>query len=307
MKTEVVLHEVGLRDGLQMERQTVPMEQKLRWIDELFESGIDVLQVGSFVHPIKVPQMADTDRLFEEIWHSRRKPNNVVLSGLVLNEKGLERGLVCGVEMFCMGVSASETHSRKNTGMSIAEATERIIAIARKAEDAGKKVQLSVQSAFGCGYEGHVPDERVMDIVRCFMDAGFKNISLADTAGHAIPERVEKMFTDILNLAHDVECACHFYNTYGLGLANCYAAMRAGVKYFESSVAGLGGCPFTKIAGGNVCTEDFVHYLQRANLRNDVKLQTLMGIAGEVSRFFGREMSGVVYKTGSIADQHVEV
>ena len=307
MKTEVVLHEVGLRDGLQMERQTVPMEQKLRWIDELFESGIDVLQVGSFVHPIKVPQMADTDRLFEEIWHSRRKPNNVVLSGLVLNEKGLERGLVCGVEMFCMGVSASETHSRKNTGMSIAEATERIIAIARKAEDAGKKVQLSVQSAFGCGYEGHVPDERVMDIVRCFMDAGFKNISLADTAGHAIPERVEKMFTDILNLAHDVECACHFHNTYGLGLANCYAAMRAGVKYFESSIAGLGGCPFTKIAGGNVCTEDFVHYLQRANLRNDVKLQTLMGIAGEVSRFFGREMSGVVYKTGSIADQHVEV
>jgi len=307
MKTEVVLHEVGLRDGLQMERQTVPMEQKLRWIDELFESGVDVLQVGSFVHPAKVPQMADTDRLFEEIRHSGKKPDTVVLSGLVLNEKGLERGLVCGVEMFCMGVSASETHSRKNTGMSIAEATERIIAIAREAEGAGKKVQLSVQSAFGCGYEGHVPDERVMDIVRRFMDAGFKNISLADTAGHAIPDKVEKMFADILNLAHDVECACHFHNTYGLGLANCYAAMRAGVKYFESSIAGLGGCPFTRIAGGNVCTEDFVHYLQRANLRNDVKLQTLMGIAGEVSRFFGREMSGVVYKTGSIADQHVEV
>jgi hydroxymethylglutaryl-CoA lyase len=285
-----------------MEKQTVPTEQKLKWIRDLYVSGVDAIQVGSFVHPEKVPQMADTDRLFSELVGAGDKPAHMLLSGLVLNEKGLDRGLACGVEMFCMGVSASETHSRKNTGMSIGEATNRIIAIARRAEAAGKKVQVSVQSAFGCGYEGHVPEERVMGLVHRFMDAGLKNISLADTAGHAYPDKVLRMFEEILSQAHDIECACHFHNTYGLGLANCYAAMKAGVQHFETSVAGLGGCPFTKIAGGNVCTEDFVHYLHRLDARPDISLDALIGIAGDVSRFFGREMSGVVYKIGPIPD-----
>ena len=158
---QVFVHEVGLRDGLQMEKQVVPTEQKIAWIEALLGSGVDILQLGSFVHPEKVPQMADTDRLFAHFSAPGRKPENVVLSGLVLNEKGLERGLACGVDMFCMGVSASETHSRKNTGMGIEEANQRIIGIAKSALAAGKRVQVSVQSAFGCGYEGPVPKERV--------------------------------------------------------------------------------------------------------------------------------------------------
>src|SRR5512144_2835323 len=113
----IYIHEVGLRDGLQMEPQTVPIEQKIAWIEGLIASGVDIIQVGSFVHPVKVPQMADTDKLFAHFSAPGRKPERATLSGLVLNEKGLERGLECGVEMFCMGVSASETHSRKNTGM----------------------------------------------------------------------------------------------------------------------------------------------------------------------------------------------
>lgn len=297
---EIIIHEVGMRDGLQMEKQTVPMEKKLEWIDGIMKSGIDIIQVGSFVHPTKVPQTADTDQLFTELMKSGRKPANVTLSGLVLNEKGLERGLACGVEMFCMGVSASETHSRKNTGMSIAEATDRIIAIAKSAGGAGKRVQVSVQSAFGCGYEGHVPQDRVMRIVGRFLNAGLRNISLADTAGHAMPDMVERMFAAVIELDSQVECACHFHNTYGLGLANCYAAMKAGVKSFESSVAGLGGCPFTKIAGGNVCTEDLVHALHRMGMRHDVRLEPLISVATDVSRFFAREMPGTIYRTGPI-------
>jgi len=296
----IILHEVGLRDGLQMEKQTVPMEQKIAWVDALIAAGVDIIQIGSFVHPIKVPQMADTDRLFAHFSAPGRKPERVILSGLVLNEKGLERGFQCGVEMFCMGVSASETHSQKNTGMPIAEATDRIIAMATQALAAGKKVQGSVQSAFGCGYEGRVPEDSVLGIVERFLAAGLKNISLADTAGYAVPERVEHMFKRIFALAPDAECTCHFHNTYGLGLANCYAAMNAGVKYFETSIAGLGGCPFTKVAGGNVCTEDFVHYLQQTGKRLDIDLPLLLGLAGEVSRFFGREMPGMVYKAGPI-------
>jgi hydroxymethylglutaryl-CoA lyase len=298
----ILLHEVGLRDGLQMEAVTVPGAQKLQWLRMLMNSGVDIIQVGSFVHPVKVPQMADTDRLFAELAASGGKPAGVTLSGLVLNEKGLERGLACGVGMFCMGVSASETHSRKNAGMGVGEATERIIAMAREAGAAGIRVQVSVQSAFGCGYEGNVPQERVLGIVRRYCDAGLKNISLADTAGHAVPDQVERMFSAVAALDGDIEPACHFHNTYGLGLANAYAALKAGVGSFESSVAGLGGCPFTKIAGGNVCTEDLVHMFRTMGFRRDVHLDRLIAVAKEMAAYFGRELPGTVYRTGTIME-----
>ena len=301
MTNRLIIHEVGLRDGLQMEHQTVPMERKIRWIGELVEAGVDIIQLGSFVHPEKVPQMADTDRLFRHFQETGKAPG-VIFSGLVLNEKGLERGLACGVDMFCMGVSASETHSKKNTGMAIAEATDRIIAIANNALAAGKKVQVSVQSAFGCGYEGAVPQERVMKIVERYIAAGLRNISLADTAGHATPDRVEKMFQSILEFDENLALACHFHNTYGMAVANCYAAMNAGVTYYESSVAGLGGCPFTKIAGGNVSTEDLVHMLHRMDLRPDLRLDRLIAVAQDVATLFNREMPGTVYRTGPIPE-----
>ncbi len=298
----VLVHEVGLRDGLQMEKLTVPTGQKIIWAEALLGSGLDVVQLGSFVHPEKVPQMADTDRLFEHFAAPGRKPDGVLFSGLVLNERGLERGLACGVELFCMGVSASETHSRKNTGMSIDDATRRIVAMARTALAARRRVQVSVQSAFGCGYEGPVPAERVLAIASTFADAGLRNLSLADTAGHAEPGHVRELFAALLGLAPDVECACHFHDTYGLALANCYAALDAGVTWFEASVAGLGGCPFTAVAGGNACTEDLVHSLQRGGRRRDVDLPTLLGVARDVATWFGREMPGKVHRAGPIPE-----
>jgi len=190
----IVLHEVGPRDGLQMEKQVVPTDTKEAWIRRLMAVGVDIVQVGSFVHPEKVPQMADTDELFRRL--TAGKTSATVLSGLVLNEKGLERGLACGVEMFCLGASASETHSRKNTGMGSHEATQRIVGAAKQAVSAGKKVQVSVQSAFGCGFDGPVPEHRVLDMVRAYLEAGLRNISLADTAGHADPAQVERDFAE---------------------------------------------------------------------------------------------------------------
>jgi hydroxymethylglutaryl-CoA lyase len=299
---QVFVHEVGLRDGLQMEKQVVPTEQKIAWIEALLDSWVDILQLGSFVHPEKVPQMADTDRLFAHFSAPGRKPENLVLSGLVLNERGLERGLACGVDMFCMGVSASETHSRKNTGMGIEEANRRIVGMARSALDAGKRVQVSVQSAFGCGYEGKVPKERVLGIVRTFLDAGLRSLSLADTASHATPLQVEDLYAGVRALDESAEWTCHFHNTYGLALANCYAAHKVGVRYFETSVAGLGGCPFTKVAGGNTCTEDLVHGLQMSGLRTDIQLGALVDVARDVARFFGRDMPGSVYRAGPIPE-----
>ena len=294
----IVLHEVGPRDGLQMERQVVPTERKLRWIRDLIAAGLDAVQVGSFVHPDKVPQMADTDRLFAELG----TPAGVTLSALVLNEKGLARAEAAGVRMLCTGVSASETHSRRNTGMGVNEAAERVIALACRAQDAGMKVQVSVQSAFGCGYEGPVPEERVLFLVARFLEAGLASLSLADTAGHAVPDQVVRLFEAVRALAPDADLACHFHNTYGLALANCWAAQRVGVTSFEASVAGLGGCPFTKIAGGNTCTEDLVHMLQRSGLRTDVRLDRLLAVARDVGGFFGRALPGTVYRTGTVAE-----
>ena len=297
---KILIHEVGPRDGLQVEKTTVPLEEKICWIEGLITAGVDIIQLGSFVHPDKVPQMADTDALFQHFGNN--KPDTVMLSGLVLNEKGLERGFACGVEMFCMGVSASETHSRKNTGMTTSEALARIIRMAKQAMAAGKWVQVSVQSAFGCGFEGPVGQQRVLDIVKSYLDAGIRHISLADTAGHAHPQQVENLYGAIRALEPKVELACHFHNTYGLGLANCYAALRSGVTYFESAFGGLGGCPFTKLPAGNVCTEDLVHSLQRMGVCMDLKLDALLNVARQVCAHFDRELPGFILKSGSIVD-----
>jgi hydroxymethylglutaryl-CoA lyase len=172
--------------------------------------------------------------------------------------------------------------------------------MAKTAIGSCKKVQASVQSAFGCGYEGKIPESRVLEIVKEYLNAGIRNISLADTAGHANPVKVEVMFETILALDPSVELACHFHDTYGLGLANCYSAFRTGVKYFESSFAGMGGCPFTAIASGNVCTEDLVHMFNNAGIRNDIEIEKIIEVSKDAERFFDRELPGVIHRTGII-------
>ncbi len=283
-----------------MEKTPVPLAEKIHWIEKVLESRVDIVQLGSFVNPEKVPQMADTDALFAHFRRPGAKPEGVTLSGLVLNERGLERGRQVGVELFCMGVSASETHGRRNTGMSFDEALTRILAMARGALRDGFAVQASVQSAFGCGFEGPIPPGRVLDLVKAYLDAGVRNISLADTAGHAHPQQVRELFGAIRQLDAEVEMACHFHNTYGLGLANCLAALECGVSTFETAFGGLGGCPFTKLPAGNVCTEDFVHTLQRMGMRVDIDLAKLIDVSHEVAAFFGRELPGLVARAGSI-------
>jgi hydroxymethylglutaryl-CoA lyase len=295
MQKNIKIHEVGLRDGLQNEKLVVDTQKKIEWIEILLESGVDIIQLGSFVHPEKMPQMADTDALFN---HFSQLPHNTILSGLVLNERGLERGMNCGVEMFCMGVSASETHSKKNTGMSTNEATQRIIAIAKSAINAGKRVQVSVQSAFGCGFEGKIAEESVLNIVKSYFDAGLLNISLADTAGHAYPEQVKRLFSAIKNINENTILTAHFHNTYGLGLANCYAAMSEGVEYFETAFGGLGGCPFTKVAAGNVSTEDFVHSLNRNNIRKDINIGKIIEVSKDAELVLGKSMQSYTTNAG---------
>ncbi len=297
---QILIHEVGMRDGLQAEKQSVPTETKIRWIEKLMESGIDIIQIGSFVHPEKVPQMADTDSIFTHFKQSGKKDGDVLLAGLVLNEKGLDRGLSCGVELFCMGISASDTYSRKNTGMSSEEAIARIIPMAKKVVDAGGKVQASVQNAFGCSYEGFIPDEKVLTTVKKYLDAGMTMISLADTSGHAHPQHVERLFSTAIDLQPNAKFACHFHETYGLGIANCYAAMKIGVRYFETSFGGLGGSPFSKRSSGNVCTEDFVHFLRRMDLRTEISIEKIVEVTQQASQLFGRELPSFMNRIGPV-------
>jgi hydroxymethylglutaryl-CoA lyase len=298
--SDLVLHEVGLRDGLQMETLVVPTETKQAWAERLIDAGVDVLQVGSFVNPARVPQMADTDTLLRRLRASRPRAR-ARLSALALNMKGVDRAVEAGVDLLCMGVSASETHSLRNTGQGIGANVQETLAMAARATEAGLAVQVSVQSAFGCGFEGHVPPARVVEIARRLVDSGAARLSLADTAGHATPEAVTSLFAQVAATGPR-ELACHFHDTYGLAFANCWAALQCGVTWFETAVAGLGGCPFTAVAGGNTCTEDLVHYLHRRGLRRDVELGSLVGLAREIAAHFGREMPGAVYKNGGLPE-----
>lgn len=291
---EIVIHEVGLRDGLQMESEPVPTITKLQWAQTLANSGLDIIQLGSFVNPKIVPQMADTDELFEEV--KRNGKFNAKFSALILNEKGFERAIKANVDLICMGVSASETHSKKNTGMSVEEALERIIRIATDSSKMGKDVQVSVQSAFGCGYEGDIPEENVYKIIEQYFNNGLNKISLADTSGYAYPSKVERMFTYLQKMNPKAEFACHFHNTYGLGLVNTYVAIQNGVKYIETAFGGLGGCPFTKQPAGNVCTEDFVNMLQKMGLRTDIKIDKIISVTKYASGFFVKDLPGYLYK-----------
>jgi len=298
MENQPLFHEVGMRDGLQVEQLKVPTETKIEWIKELISSGLDIIQLGSFVHPEKVPNMADTDELFKYFNIPENKPKNTILSGLVLNERGLERAINCGVDMICMGVSASDTHSKKNTGMTTEEALKRIIAMAKSTLESGKRVQVSVQSAFGCGYEGNIPQDRVISIIQKYIENGITNISLADTSGHAYPDQVDEILNKINSLSNDITIAVHFHDTYGLGIVNCLVAYKNGVKIFESAFAGLGGCPFTAKASGNVCTEDLINMFQRNNIRNDIKLDKIINISKKAEDYFKRELPGKVYRMG---------
>ena len=241
-----------------------------------------------------MPQMADTDKLFD--YYNKHNHGNTILSGLVLNERGYERALDVNCEMICLGVSASETHSMKNTGKSVNDALNSILISAKDALDKKIKIQCSIQSAFGCGFEGKIDEKRIIDIAKIYIDNGIPNISLADTAGHAYPEQVNRIIAEIKTLSPNTEITVHFHNTYGLGIANCYTAINEGAEYIETAFGGLGGCPFTKVAAGNVCTEDLIYSLNKTENPTSIDIKNIIEVAKSAEKFFEKPMQGYVYQ-----------
>ena len=275
---KVEIHEVVLRDGIQNERKIVPAEDKLRLVGELVACGVRRIEVSSFVNRSLVPQMADAEVLWERIERKR----SVLYSALILSEGGLERAIRCRVPHVGIFVSASETHSRKNSNKSVAEALREALRLIGRAQDAGMRVRAGVMNAFGCAYEGHVPVTRVLKLVRTFVKMGPDEICLADSSGLANPVQMEKVLSRAWEEAGEAELSLHLHNTRGQGLANVCAALAQGVTIFDTSMGGMGGCPFITGARGNIATEDTIGMLHSMGLKTGVDLECYT----EISRRF---------------------
>lgn len=285
----IVIEEEGLRDGLQNEKRIFSVEEKLRFIHDLEAAGVKRLQVGSFVHPKWVPQMANTD----EVFHALERKPGVVYTGLILNVKGLERALACGVEHLSMSMSASESHNRKNANCSREEAKDRVRDMVTSAKEAGIAVRAGIQSAFGCAYDGAIDPEFVLGVVEMYRDLGADEINLADSVGLANPRQVNEMTARAKEIAGDgIEISLHLHDTRGMGIANMVAGIQAGATIVDTAAGGLGGCPFIPNATGNIATEDAVFALEEMGVKTGIDWQKTGSVALALEKLVGRTLPG---------------
>jgi hydroxymethylglutaryl-CoA lyase len=293
-KDSVTIVEVGPRDGLQYESIFFPTEKKIELVNLLSQTGLTRIEVTSFVHPKVIPHLSDA----VEVLHGIEKRPGIVYSALVPNLKGCERAVQTPIDGIALFVSASETHNRKNVGMSIAESLKGFEDVARVALQAGKTLRGYVVTAFGCPYEGRIPVGRVMHIIRTYADIGVSEVSLGDTTGMANPKMTRDFFLEIMDGLAEVKVAAHFHNSRGLGLANAFAALGAGVRVFDSSVGGLGGCPTAVGAMGNIPTEDLLNMMEEMGLATGVDFERLRSAAALVRDVLRTEMPSYTFKQG---------
>jgi hydroxymethylglutaryl-CoA lyase len=284
----ILLEDEALRDGLQMESQILSLEQKLQLFRMLKKAGVKRIQVGSFVHPRIVPQMADTDDLIRAIG----KQADVVVSALILNDKGLERALACGVPHASMSVSVSDTHSRKNAKRPASEALESMTRLVRQALAAGMDARTGLQCVFGCVYEGAIAEKAVLIAAEKMAATGAMEINLADTTGMATPEAVGRMARLFAREFPGIRVSLHLHDTRGLGLANMFAGYEAGVRSFDVCAGGLGGCPFVKGAAGNIPTEDAVNLFEQMGIETGISLPALCEAVSFLETRLGRKLPG---------------
>lgn len=285
----ILVEDEALRDGLQIEKELFSVAEKIHFIKELEAAGVRRIQVGSFVHPKWVPQMANTDEVFAAL--ERRA--DVTYTALILNLKGLERALKCNVAHLSMSISASETHSQKNTHRSIAQSMVEIRGMIEGGIASGIAIRAGIQSALGCGYEGRISPDVVCDIAALYDSLGVDEINLADTAGLANPRSVFDLVSRVRRtVSAKVKLSLHLHDTRGLGLANMVAGLQAGVVTVDTALGGLGGCPFIPGATGNVATEDAVHALEEMGVATGIDWRALVPLALEMETRLGRRLPG---------------
>jgi hydroxymethylglutaryl-CoA lyase len=298
MSEHVKVREVGPRDGFQNEPEVIATADKVRLIDMLARTGLRRLEVTSFVRPDVIPQLSDG----REVLAAIDPPDEVALSVLIPNERGLDNALELRdrfqeVNLF---LSASETHNRKNVNRSVEESLAGLERVVARAREAGLRCEGVISVAFGCPYEGEVPEERVLDIAKRLVDAGCAEVAFGDTTGMANPIQVMHFFARAAEELQGVELTAHFHNTRGQGLANVFGALETGVRSFESSFGELGGCPVPKGATGNIATEDLVSMLHEMGYPTGIDLDALIEAGREAQRVLGRPLTGHVIVAGPV-------
>jgi len=286
----ILVSEVGLRDGLQSISTIMPLEAKCAWIDAEFAAGVREIEVGSFVSPKLLPQMADTAQVVE---HALRLPG-LTVAVLVPNLKGAQAALLCGAHKLTIPVSASETHSLKNVRRShvqMLNEVEQIAALLREQPAARRpRFEAGVSTAFGCTYEGTVSPDRVLELAVALMQAGCDGVGLSDSVGFAVPSQVKSLVLRVRGeIGHAAFAGLHLHNTRGLGLANVVAGLDVGVDTFDSSLGGIGGCPYAPGATGNIVTEDLVFMLEAMGLETGIDLELLLGVRNLVATALPQE------------------
>ncbi len=298
LPARVRLVEVGPRDGLQNENQPVATTTKVELIRRLGSAGLRSIEATAFVSPTWVPQMADSAAVMAAI---ERRPG-VSYPVLTPNLKGFEAALAAGATEVAVFAAASEAFSRRNTNCSIAESLARFHPVLERARAAAVRVRGYVSCALGCPYEGHVAPARVRDVAGALFEAGCYEISLCDTIGVGTPGATQDLIGCVAARVPRAQLAGHYHDTYGMAIANIYASLQAGVSVFDSSVAGLGGCPYAVGASGNVATEDVVYLMQGLGIETGVDLEALMDCAEWISDELGRRPGARVTQAQRGAD-----
>ena len=287
---DVEIEEVGLREGVQSNKKILSLEEKIYIVKKLLNAGINRIQLGSFVNPKLVPQMEGVEELFKYFGNI----DNIKFSGLVLNIKGVERALGCGVKFLEMSLSASNTHQIENTGKTIDESIKEISTMIHIAKKNNAYIRANISASFGCAFEGIIKIETVKNLVKMLIKKDVNEIALSDTVGFATPGKVAEMLDAVSTISPNTPFALHMHDALGMGLANIIVALEKGIRSFDSSVVGLGGCPFMKNAPGNVATEDVVYMLQSLGYLKQINIQKLCDCALYTRELYKKTFTGKI-------------
>lgn len=281
------IKEVGPRDGLQNEKQTISTEDKITWIDSLSKTGLSYIEVSSFVHPKWIPQLADASEVLGKI----QREQGVTYAALVPNLRGLERALEANVDEVSIFMSASEAHNQNNINKSIEETYPILSEVVKEAKAAGKTVRGYLSTVIACPYEGPIAASQVRKVSERLFSMGIDELSLGDTIGVGVPNQVEHLLEELLPHFDANKLAMHFHDTRGTALANIVKSLEMGITIFDSALGGLGGCPYAKGASGNVATEDLLYMLHEMGIETGIDINAVMKSAQLIEKVRGKKLN----------------
>ena len=298
LPSSITLCEVGLRDGLQNETYILNTEQKLELLRGLIDAKFPVIEVGSFMHPRAVPQMANTDEVFKAIGDVP----GVELRALIPNLRGIQRAIDCGCKKVKLNVSASRQHNLKNLNMTPEESVAGFASCVDAAVENGIAISGSISMPFASPWEGRITEEDVDAIIEAYLKVGITEISLSDTSGMAVPNQVYNLCCHIKEKYPQATWWLHFHNTRGLAMANIMAAMEAGMDRFDSSFGGLGGCPFVPGAAGNISTEDVLHLCEESGIATGIDITKVIELSRKLKELLNHDMDSYILRAGRSCD-----